>query len=145
MIAQPAGCADHDVGARRQLALLATRIHAADAGNHARAGILIKPCEFAMHLQCKLPRRRHDQGERCRGPLEALGVSKKIFGDREAIGHGLARAGLRRNQEVAADGGIGQHGGLHRRCRIVIAFRQGSGERRTCDGKCHGIENLGWR
>ena len=43
MIAEPAGRTDHDMRARGQLALLAARIHAADAGNHARIRILIEP------------------------------------------------------------------------------------------------------
>ena len=51
MIAQPPRRADHDVGARGELALLAARIHAADAGDHARIGIVIEPGEFAMDLQ----------------------------------------------------------------------------------------------
>src|SRR5258707_1057656 len=39
MIAQPPRRADHDVRAGGEFALLAARIHAADAGNHARIGM----------------------------------------------------------------------------------------------------------
>ena len=131
MIAQPAGRADHDVRARGKLALLAARIHAADAGNDARIGILIEPGEFAMHLQGEFARRRDDQGQRRGGPLEPLGAAEQILGDRQPIGDGLAGAGLRRNQKVAAGGVVRQHGGLDRRRPIVVALRQSSGERRT--------------
>ena len=43
MIAQPPRRADHDMGAGGEFTLLAARVHAADAGNHARVGILIEP------------------------------------------------------------------------------------------------------
>jgi hypothetical protein len=49
---------------------------------------------------------------------------------RQPIGDRLARTGLRRNQEVAAGGILGQHRGLDLRQPIEVAFRQGSGERR---------------
>ena len=133
MIAQPAGRADHDMGARGQLALFGARIHAADAGDHARIGILIEPGEFALHLQGQLAGRRDDQGKRRGGPLEPLGAAEQVFCDREPIGDGLAGAGLRRNQQVAAGGGVRQHGGLHRGRSIVVALGQGPGERRACD------------
>ena len=115
------------------------------AGNDARIGILIEPCEFALHLQGKFPGRRDDQGERCGGPLEPLGAIKKIFCNREPIGDGFARAGLRRNKQVAAGGGVREHRGLDGGWLIVVALRQGSGERRMCGQECHGMKNLGWR
>ncbi len=130
MIAQPAGRADHDVGARGEFALFAARIHAADAGNHARIGILIEPGEFAMDLKREFARRRDDQRKRCSGPLEPLRVAEQVFCDRKAVGDGLAGAGLRRNQQVAAGGIVREHRGLHRRQPIIVAFRQSSGERR---------------
>ena len=143
MIAQPARRADHDVGARGQFALLAARIHAADAGDDARAGILIKPCQFAMHLQGQFPGRRDDQGQWRRGLFEPLGIAKQVARDGEPIGDGLARAGLRRHQEVAADGVIRQYRPLHRRRLVVIALRQCARERRTCSHECHGSGDLG--
>ena len=130
MIAQPAGRADHDMGARGELALFAARIHAADAGDHARIGILIEPGQFAMHLQGQFARRRDDQRQRSGGPLEPLGAVEQVVRDREAIGDRLARAGLRRNQQVAAGGIVRQHRGLDLRQPIEVAFRQSSGERR---------------
>ena len=61
MIAEPPRRADHDMRARGQLALLAARVHAADAGNDARIGMLIEPGEFAMDLKREFARRRDDQ------------------------------------------------------------------------------------
>ena len=131
MVAETAGRADHDMGARGQLALFGARIHAADAGNHPRIGILIEPGEFALHLQGQFAGGRHDQGKRCGGPLEPLGIAEQVFCDGEPIGDGLARAGLRRDQQVAAGSGVRRHGGLHRGGGIVVALGQGPGERRT--------------
>ena len=90
MIAQPPRRAEHDVSAGGKLALFAARIHATDAGNHARIGILIEPGEFALHLQGKLPRWRDDQGKRCGGPFEPLGTPNKILRNRQPIGDGFA-------------------------------------------------------
>ncbi len=94
MIAQPPGRADDDVRPRLQFALLAARIHAADAGDDPRAGMLIQPGQLALDLQRQLARRRNDQRQRRRGPLEPLGVAQQVRRHREPIGHGLARAGL---------------------------------------------------
>ena len=131
MIAQPARRADHDMGAVGQFALLAPRVHAADAGDDARAAILIKPGQFALHLHRQFAGRRDDQGDRLGAAVETVGVAEQVLGDRQAIGHGLAGAGLRRHQKVAADSGFGQHAGLDRRQIGVIAFSQGTGEMRA--------------
>ena len=131
MVAQTAGRADHDMGARGQLALFGARVHAADAGNHPRIGILIEPGELALHLQGQLAGGRHDQGKRCGGALELLGIAEQVFCDGESIGDGLARAGLRRHQQVAAGRGVRRYGGLHRGGGSVVALGEGPGERRT--------------
>ena len=47
MIAQPAGRADDDVRAACQCAALLHRVHAADAGDDARAGVGVEPVELA--------------------------------------------------------------------------------------------------
>ncbi|MGX1232171.1 hypothetical protein AB7M71_005263 [Bradyrhizobium japonicum] len=112
MIAEPAGRADDDVSARRKLALLAPRIHAADAGDDPPAGMFIQPRQFALNLQGELAGGRHDQGERRPGLLEPLGIAKQIPGHGEAISEGLAGAGLGRNQEVAVGGFVREHGEL---------------------------------
>ena len=123
MIAQPPRRADHDVSARGKLALFATRIHAADAGNDARTRILIEPREFAMHLQGEFPRWRDDQCKRCGSPLESLGTAQKILGNCQPIRDGFARAGLRRNKKVAVGSGVRQHGCLDRSRLVVVALR----------------------
>ena len=128
----------------RKLALFAARVHAADAGNDARAGILIEPRQFALHLQGELSRRRDDQGQRLGASFETIRVAEKILRNRQSIRNSLAGAGLRRNQQIAADGCIGQHRRLHRRRLGVVALRQGSGERRACRQECHEMSDLGW-
>ena len=130
MVAEPPGRADHDVGARGEFALLAARIHAADAGNHARVGILIEPGEFAMHLKRQFAGRRDDQRQGGRGALEPLGAIQQVVRMRQTIGDRFAGAGLRRNQQIAAGGVVGQHRGLDLCQPIEVAFRQSSGERR---------------
>ena len=65
-----------------------------------------------MHLKRQLAGRRDDQCQGSRGALEPLGAIKQIRRNRQAIGDGLAGAGLRRDQEVAAGSVVGQDGGL---------------------------------
>ena len=130
MIAEPAGRADHDVGAGGEFALLAARIHAADAGDDARIGVAVEPGQFAVNLKREFARRCHDQRQRRACPFEPLGIAEQIFRDRQTISHRLARAGLGGDQQIAAVGVIGQHGGLHLRQPVKIALRQSSGERR---------------
>ena len=144
MVAQPSRRADHDMSAGGKLALLAARIHAADAGNHPRIGILIEPCEFALHLQGQFARRRDDQGKRCRSPGEPLGMPKNILGRRQPIGDGFAGAGLRRNQKVAVKCCRRKHGGLDRGQLIVIALGQSASERRAGGRECHEMADSGW-
>ena len=122
VIAQSAGRPDHDVGARRKLALFAARIHAADAGDDVPIRMLIKPCEFAMDLQGKFTRWRDDQGKRCGGPLEPLGAVQKILCNCQPVSDGLARAGLGRNKKVAVDSFFRKHGDLNRGRLIVAAL-----------------------
>ncbi len=83
-----------------------------------------------MDLKRQFAGRRDDQRQGSRSPLEALGAIEQVVRDRQTIGNRLARTGLRRNQEVAAVGVVGQHRGLDLRQPIEVAFRQGSGERR---------------
>ncbi len=116
--------------ARGELTLLAARVHAADAGNHPRIGMLIEPGKFAMDLKSQLAGWRDDQRQRSRGPLEPVGAIQQILRDRQAIGDRFARTGLRRNQQVAAGRVVGQHRGLDLCKPIEVAFRQSSGERR---------------
>ena len=55
-----------------------------------------------MDLQRQLAGRRDDQRQRLAGGLEALGVAEQGRGHGEAEGDGLAGAGLRGDEQVAA-------------------------------------------
>ena len=89
MVAEPSGRSDHDVRACGQFALLAAWIHAADAGNHPRVGVLIQPFQFAVYLQRQLAGRCDDQGERGGGALEPLRASEQVIGNSQPIGDGF--------------------------------------------------------
>ena len=142
MIAQPPRRADHDVRAGGQFALLAARIHAADAGNHARIGVLIEPGEFAMDLQARVrasaPRSRpaarqpartarHRQADFWRSPAHRRRSCRSRSAPKPA-GRGRRRHPPARRSAPASG--------------IVIALRQSSGERRTCGQGCHGDQTL---
>ncbi len=145
MIAQAAGRADDEMGALVEQGGLAARIHAADAGDDAGIGVLVEPGEFALNLQGQFARRRDDQGERLAGSRKHLGFAQQRARDGEPIGDGLARAGLRGDEQVAARGVLLQHGVLHRRRIGIIAFGQRTRERRAGWKKGHGMSGLGVR
>ncbi len=71
---------------------------------------------------------------------ERLGAVEQGLADGEAIGDGLAGAGLRGDQEVAPAGGILDDGALHRRRVGVIAIGERARERRAREGKRHAIK-----
>ena len=76
MVAQAARRANDNMAAIGQFALLAPRIHAADAGNDAPAGLRIEPGQFAMHLHREFAGRGHHQSQRGSGALETLVVAQ---------------------------------------------------------------------
>ena len=125
MVAQAAGGADDDVHALVEGAALHHRVHAADAGGDAAAGLGVEPGQFGLHLQREFASGGDDQGQGCAGlgqPLGALG--HEIGGHGQAIGHGLAGAGLGRDQQVTARGRL-QHGGLDRGGGEIFARGEG--------------------
>ena len=128
MIAQPARRADHDMGALRQLAALAARVHAADAGDDARARIVVQPAQFALHLQRQFARGRDDQRQRIARRAHRLRAVQQGVGQRQAEGDGLARAGLGGNQQVAPLRLLGHHRHLHGGGVFVIALGKGAGQ-----------------
>jgi hypothetical protein len=132
VIAQSAGRPDHDVSADGKLALFAARIHAADAGDDAPIRILIEPCELAMDLQGELTGWRDDQGKRCGSPFEALQAAEQILCNGEPVSDGLARAGLGRNEKVAVNSFVCEHGDLNRGRPVVVALGESASQRRTC-------------
>ena len=142
MIAQPPRRSHHDMGARGQFAPLASRIHAADAGDHAPAGIMIKPGQFPLHLQRKLAGRRDDQRQRIARRAQGIGAFHQVLGDGHAEGDGFARSGLGRHQKVAALRLFGHHRLLHRGRVFIIAFGQRAGKGRMRRGKSQGTSRV---
>jgi hypothetical protein len=123
VIAQAAGGADHDVRTLAQEHGLAPRIHAADARDHPRPGRSVEPLELAADLERELAGRRdHQRAHRSGG--EPLGLAQERLGQRQPERDGLARAGLRRHQEVAVAGLGVEDGGLDRGGSRVAALGQ---------------------
>ncbi len=104
-------------------------VHAADAGGDAGAGI--EPLQLALHLHGQLPRRGDHQGRgRAGGNQGAVGTQQGL-GEDQAIGHGLARAGPGRDQQVAAQRLRLQHGELDGREGLIAAIGKRLGQRRV--------------
>src|SRR4029453_13705113 len=76
----------------------------------------------------KLAGRRDHQAERFAGPGDAVALDQ-LPGNGETEGHGLARSGLRGNNEVAVVGFFFDDGRLDGRQRVIAArsqrFREG--------------------
>ncbi len=129
MIAQPPRRADDDLRAAVQRPALGAEIHAADAGSDLRPGPGVKPAQLARHLQRQLA--RGGDGQRHRQPAQRqLPVVEDVRGHRQPEAHGLARAGLRRHQQVAPGGFGGQHRLLDRGEAGIALGSQGRGQRR---------------
>ena len=131
MVAQAAGRPDHDMRTVVELAAFLGRVHPAHAGGDAQPGLFIKPGEFAADLQRQFAGGSNGEGERRAGRRNA--ITQEVGRHGHAKGHGLARAGLGRNQQVAAGRFRFEHGGLDR-SRLGIAacgkgLGNGSGER----------------
>ena len=132
VIAQTARRADDDMRAMRQAATFLRGIHAADARRDARARLGIEPGEFAADLQRQFARRRDDQRERQAGGRQ-LPVDHQFVGEGEPERDGLARAGLRGDDEIAADRALLDDLRLDGGERVVATrdegFRQKRGDR----------------
>ena len=128
MVAQAPGRAHHDMGAARQFAPLLPRIHAADARDDARAGIVIEPAQLALHLQRQFAGGCDDQRQGIARGAESGRAFQQGLGHRQPEGDGLARPGLGGNQQVAALGLGLDHRALHRGGRGVVALGQGAGK-----------------
>ena len=135
VIAQPARRADDDVHAVRRARALAARIHAADAGRDARAGLGVQPGQLAVDLQRELAGRRDDQRARRAAAVEALAP-------RRAAG---ARARGRTRRSCPSRSGR-RPGGRGRRPRRR-APRPGPGSaRRNCARRARGAGRDGsWK
>ena len=95
VVAQPARRANDDMSAALQRPPLGAHVHAADAGGDQRAGILVEPVKFALHLDRQFARRRDNQGKRKPGGVEPAGPGEQGRRDRHAEGDGFTRARLR--------------------------------------------------
>ena len=135
VVAQTPGRTDDDVAAGIELLTLGARVHAADASHDARADMLIKPDEFALDLQSQFPRRRDDQRHGVLRTVQGVRAVEHGGGNGHAEGDGLARAGLRRHQEVAALSFGCQNSRLNGRRFGVVAFGKSAVERWCGRGK----------
>ena len=138
VIAQAARGADHDVRASRKRAPFHLLVHAAHARGDAPARRCIKPCQFLGHLQRQFARRCNHQRERTGRRWQRIGSAEQILGHGEAKGDGLARTGLRGNQQIPAARLFGDHGGLDGGEFFIAALRDGLGQRRGERFNCHG-------
>ena len=142
VIAQTAGRANNDMRALVQLTRFRTGVHAADAGDDARAGVCIKPRQFALDLQSQFTRRRDDQRQRRSPTLETFKRSQQGRRHGQSKRDCLARAGLRRHQQIAV-GGVGvQHRHLHGGRNGIVARGKRTCERGMCRRECHGTWGL---
>ena len=128
MITQAPRGSYNDVGAIGEAPALALWVHAADAGEDTRAGIMVEPFQLALHLHGQFTSRGHDEGHG-RGFLrEAFGLAQKGCGDGQAIGHGFAGPGLGRNHEIAAFSLGFEDSKLNRGRVFVFALGEGARE-----------------
>ena len=137
MVAQATGGADDDMAAAVQRLTFDLGVHAADAGDDARAGLGIEPLQFVGDLQCQFAGGSNDQGHRRAELREFLGLAEQGRRKRQTEGDGLAGSGLGGNEQIAALFCL-QHGGLHRRGLGIAALGKGAVERRMAGGEGHG-------
>lgn len=136
VIAQTPRRAHHDMDAVGELAPLARRIHAANQSDYPRAGLAVKPRELALNLDREFSRWRDDQRQRLTRRPQRVGAFQQRVGDRQTIGDRLARARLRRDQQIAALGFGLQDRGLDRCGLGIVALGEGAGERGGSGQKC---------
>ncbi len=129
VVAQPPRRTDDEVRAGGKRARLAAYLHAADAGRDRAAGVVEQPVELARDLESELAGRRDDEGERLGRRRQAKLVAEERRRQREAVGDGLARPRLGRDEQVAALRLGGKDGGLDRRRRVVAARGERRGKR----------------
>jgi hypothetical protein len=128
MVLQSAWRSHHDMCAGIQQSTLTPRVHATDTGDDASTGGRIEPFQLALYLHRQFARRRNDQGQRISRAVELEFIHQQGGTDADSEGHGLARAGLRRHQQIALGGLRGQHGALHRGQIIVTTLGKSLGE-----------------
>ena len=145
MVAQAPGGAHHDMAAIFQRARFAAHIHAADAGGDAGARGAIEPDQFALHLHGEFAGGGDHQRHGRAGGANALLAHEQGGGEGEPIGHGLARARLGGDEQIAFGGVRLQDcgldgGGFGITARFESAFKAGIGR-----GKRHEARGLTMR
>ncbi|MCY1172309.1 hypothetical protein D9M73_124420 [compost metagenome] len=131
MVAQAARRADDDMRAVAERAALAAGVHPANAGRNPRTGLGVEPFELAAHLQRQFARRRDGERQRrARRRQAAFVFGQQLRGDGQAERNGLARAGLRRNDQIAALGGGLDDRGLDRSRRGIATGGKRFGKKR---------------
>ena len=129
VVAQTPRRADDNMRPPVQRALFGAVIHAAHTGRDLGVGALVKPVQLARHLQRQFPRRRNHQRHRRVGVQQLLRPAQQFLRNRNAKGHRLARAGLRRDQKVAPRDPFAQHRLLHRSHCLIALGSKGCGQR----------------
>ena len=137
VVLQTAGRSDDDMDAEAEGARFTARIHAADASGDLGAGVGVQPLQFGRDLHGQFPRGRDGQAQgRAAGAEDRL-VAQQGRRSGQTKGHGLARARLGRDQQVAIRMLRLQHGGLNRSGFGVALVDQGAVERGMDGGKGH--------
>ncbi|GAD55998.1 hypothetical protein MBELCI_2050 [Limimaricola cinnabarinus LL-001] len=122
VIGEAAGRGDDEMRAPVERAALVADFHAADGGGELGAGAAIEPFQLAHHLARQFAGRRDGQRQRGGGAAELAVIVEDGRADGEAEAHGLAGAGLRRDQQVAL-GKLGRGDGLLHGGERVVAAR----------------------
>ena len=134
MVAQSPRRGGDDMRPAFQCAAFVAHVHASHARGQDRPRFCIKPPEFAFDLQGQLARRGNDNGKRCGTRRESLTVPQKRGRDGKTEAQRLARAGLRRNQQVTTFQSGVKHRGLNRCQRGVSTVIEGRAKCRMHGG-----------
>ena len=130
MVAQTARGADNDMCATAQGPALFRSVHTADTGRNLGTGRLIKPCQFATHLQRKLAGRSDHQCQRLDQKRETSVVVEHLWCHGETESDRLARTGLGRHDQISAIRFRFEHSGLNRRRLVIFVRRKRLSEKR---------------
>ena len=122
VVAQATRCGHDDMGATFQGPALVAHIHTANGRYHMGTGFGIEPAQLALDLQRQLAGRRNHQRQRQGCAIKGFGVPQKGRRHGKTKAHGLARSGLRRDQEIRVFQFGRGHGLLHR-CQLLVAAR----------------------
>ena len=129
MIAQAARCADDDMRALIERAALFRWVHTANTSGDAGVERGEQPLKLTADLQSQFARRRDHQRQRGAGSGQGFRFGQQLHADGEAEGNGLARAGARRNDQIAIERARLDNRRLDRSRRGIALGRNGLGKR----------------